>query len=82
MGQNSVVGIATGHGLYGQDTESQWSGGVVKRYFAPDHPASYTTGTGSFPGVQWPGRGINHPPPSSAEVKERAELHFCSPSVP
>ena len=36
------------------------------------HPASYTVGTRSFPGVKWPGRGVNeHPPPSSAEVKER-----------
>jgi hypothetical protein len=24
----------------------------------------------SFPGVKWPGRGVNHPPPTSAEVKE------------
>jgi hypothetical protein len=38
------------------------------------HPASYTVGTGSFPGVKQPGRGIDHPPPSSAEVKERVEL--------
>jgi len=26
------------------------------------HPASYTIGTGSFLGVKWPGRGIDHPP--------------------
>jgi hypothetical protein len=25
-------------------------------------------GTGSFPGVKLPGRGADHPPPSSAEV--------------
>jgi hypothetical protein len=31
-------------------------------------------GTGSFPGVKRPGRGVDHPPPSSAEVKERVEL--------
>ena len=29
------------------------------------HPASCTMGTGSFPGVKWPGRGADHPPPSS-----------------
>jgi hypothetical protein len=34
------------------------------------HPASYTMGTESFAGVQRPGRGINQPLPSSAEVKE------------
>ena len=25
----------------------------------------------SFPGVKRPGRGVDHPPPSGAEVKER-----------
>jgi hypothetical protein len=33
------------------------------------YPASCAMGTGSFPGVKRPGRGINHPPPSSPEVK-------------
>jgi len=42
------------------------------------HPASYTMGTGSFPGVKRPGRGVDHPPQSSAEVKERVELHLYS----
>ena len=32
------------------------------------HPASYTMGTRSFLGVKWPGRGVDHPPPSSALV--------------
>jgi len=44
------------------------------------HPASYTMGTGSFPGVKRPGRGVDHPPPSSTEVKERVELYLSSPS--
>ena len=35
-------------------------------------------GTGSFPGVQRPGRGADHPPPSSAEVEGRVELYICS----
>jgi hypothetical protein len=34
------------------------------------HLASCTMGTGSFPGVKRPGRGADHPPPSSAEVKK------------
>jgi hypothetical protein len=37
-------------------------------------------GTGSFPGVKRPGRGVDHPP--SAEVKERVELYIYSPSGP
>jgi hypothetical protein len=35
------------------------------------HIASYTMGTGSFPGVKRPECGVDHPPPSSAEVRER-----------
>jgi len=27
-----------------------------------------------IPGVKRPGRGVNHPPPSGVEVKERVEL--------
>jgi hypothetical protein len=46
------------------------------------HPASYTVGTGSFFGVKKPGRGVNHPRPSSVEVKERVELYLYFPSEP
>ena len=46
------------------------------------HRASYTVGTGSFLAVKQPGHGVNHPPPSSAEVKERVEPYLYSWSVP
>jgi hypothetical protein len=36
----------------------------------------------SFPGVKRPNRGVDHPPSSSAEVKERVELYLYSPSGP
>jgi hypothetical protein len=39
-------------------------------------------GTVSFPGVKRPGRGVDHPPPSSAEVVERVELYLYFPSAP
>ena len=58
------------------------------RFYAPVHPgpgaypAPCTMGTGSFPGVKWPGRGVDHSLPSSAEVKERVELYLYSPSGP
>jgi len=41
------------------------------------HPASYKMGNGSFPG-----RGVDHPPSSSAEVMERVQLYVCSTSGP
>jgi len=46
------------------------------------HPASYVVGAGSLPGVKRPGRGVDHPPPFSAEVKERVELYLFFPSGP
>jgi len=38
------------------------------------HPASFTVGTRSFPGVKRPGHDVDHTPLSSAEVEGRAEL--------
>jgi len=68
-GRDSVVGIET----------RGWKvlGGVILRT-RPDcpgvHPVSYTMGTGSLaPDVKRPGRGVDHPPQSSAEVKEKKE---------
>jgi len=46
------------------------------------YPASYIRRTGSFLGVKRPGRGVDHPPPSSAEVKERVKLYLYSPYGP
>jgi hypothetical protein len=46
------------------------------------HQISYSTCRITFPGVKWPGRGVNHPPPSTAEVKERVELYPYSSSGP
>ena len=44
------------------------------------HPDSYTIGTVSTPGVKRPTRGVDHPPLSRTEVKERVELHVYSHS--
>ena len=46
------------------------------------HPASCTVGTRSFLGVKQRGCDVDHPSPSSAEVKERVELYHYSPSGP
>jgi len=37
-------------------------------------------GTGTFPGVKRSGRGVDNPPPSSADVKERVDLYIYSSS--
>ena len=48
------------------------------RPFLPWGPPSflYNGYRDSCPGVKRPGRGVNHPPPSSAEVKGRVELYL------
>ena len=62
-GAGSSVDIATGFGLDGPGIESRWGA----RFSASlqtglgVHPASYTMGTGSFPGVK-SGRGVTLTP--------------------
>jgi len=83
-GRDGSVGIETRYGLDGPGIESRWWGGGA-RFSAPVqtcpgvHPSSCTMGTGSFPGVKRPGRGVDHPPPCSTEVKERVEPYLYSP---
>jgi len=63
--RDSAVGIATRYGLDGPGIESRGE----ERFSAPvqtgsgAHPASCTVGTGSFPGVKRPVRGVDHPQP-------------------
>ena len=38
------------------------------------HPASYAIGTGSFPGVKRPSRGVDHTSLSNEEVKDRVYI--------
>jgi hypothetical protein len=67
----------------GPGIESRWGRDFRHVQTGPGaHPASCKMGTGSFPGVKRPGRGVDHPPKSSAEVKERVELYLYSPSAP
>ena len=82
VGWNSAV-IATRYRLGGPGIESQWGGISAPIQTGPGaHPASYTMGTGSFPEVKQPGRGVDHQPSSSTKVKERVELYLFSPPGP
>ena len=76
MGLDSSVGIA-------DSLRAGRSGDriPVEERFSPPvqtgpgaHPASHTMGTESFQVVKRPGRGVDHPLPSRAEVKERVQL--------
>jgi len=61
VSRDSSVGIATRYGM-----DDPGSNSVGARFSAPvqtgpgAHPSSYTMGTGSFPGVKRPGRGVDH----------------------
>jgi len=75
MGGDSSVGIATRYGLDSPGIESWWRA----RFSAPvqtgpgTHPASCTMSGGPFQGLMRPRRGVGHPLPSSAEIKERVD---------
>jgi hypothetical protein len=73
MGRDIMVGIASRNGMEGPEMR------IPTGPWGP--PSLLHNGYRvSFPGVKRPGRGVNHPPPSSAEVKERVELYLYSPS--
>ena len=78
VGQDSVVGIATRSGLDGLGIEFRWGRDFSRRPDRPWGPPSllYNEYWVSFPGVKWPGRGVGHPPASSAGVKERVDLYL------
>jgi hypothetical protein len=80
---SSVVSIATGYGLGGPGVESR----LGARFSATiqigpgAHSASYSVGIRSFPDLKRSWRGFDHPPLSSAEVKEILELCLSSHPV-
>ena len=73
MGRDGSDGIATRYGLDGPGIESQKGArsSAAVQTGPGAQQASYTMGIGSFPGVKRPGRGVDQPPPSSAEDKEK-----------
>jgi hypothetical protein len=84
VGRNSSVDIPTSYGLDGPGIESRWG----RDFPHPSRPALGPTQppvqweSGYSPGVKRLGLGAKHPHPSSAEIKERAELYLYSSSGP
>jgi hypothetical protein len=81
MGRDSSVGIATRYGLDGPGIESRW-GRDFSHLSRPAWglPSLLYNGYRVIPGGKTPGRGVDHPPSSSADVKERVQLYIYSPS--
>jgi hypothetical protein len=85
LDRGSSVVITTPCGVNGLGIESRWSEIFRTR---PNRPHGlpnllYNGYRVSFPRVKLPGRGVNHPRPSSAEVREGLELYiFLEPSWP
>jgi hypothetical protein len=58
------------------------------RFFVPvkngpgAHQTSCTIDTETFSGVNRPGLGVDNPPPTSSEIKERVELYLYYVSGP
>jgi len=80
VGRDSSVGMTTRYGLDGPDIKSRWG----EKYSTPvqtgsgAHLAPCTRAIVSFQRKKRPNRGVDHPPPSSPEFKERVELYLHS----
>lgn len=76
LARDSSFGTAIRYKVQGPGIEPRWTRDFLhpSRPAFLAHPASHTTGTGSFPGVQRSGRGLNHPPTASAEGNETVDL--------
>jgi len=81
VGQDSSVGIVTCY--MGWTVQGLNSDGGEIFCTHPDQPwgppSLLYNGYWVSSGGKWPGRGIDHPSPYSAEVKERVELYIYSP---
>ena len=79
MGSRTIVPWAGIHNLYSDSLQAGRSGDRIPigvRFSASvhtgprAHPASYTMGTGSFPGIKRPRFGVDHPPHLAPRLKK------------
>ena len=71
VGRDNSFGMATRYGLDDPGFESRCGArfSALVQTGTGTQPASYTMGTGSFPGVKRPGRGVDHPPHLAPRLK-------------
>jgi hypothetical protein len=80
QGRDSVVDITTSYKLDGPEIESWWGEGEIRTHpQRPWAPPSLLYQV-SFQGVNQPGRGDDHTPPSSAELTETPLRAFMTSS--
>jgi hypothetical protein len=72
LGRDSSDGIATRFRLDCSGIESQWGVrfSVPFQTYPGSHPASYTVGTGTFPGVKRPGVALTTHPHLALKFKK------------
>ena len=83
--RNSAVGTATCYGLYGPGFEPRLVRDFPRIFTLslwPTQPHIIRVTGFFFPEVKQLWRGVDHPPTSDAEVKERVELYVYSLLVP
>jgi hypothetical protein len=66
------LGIATGYGIDSRQGQEMFLYSIVSR-LGPTHPIQWVLGALSL-WVKWPGREVNHSPPSNAEVKNGGDI--------
>jgi len=84
VGRDSSAGIANRLGVDSPWMESRWEARfpALVQTGPGAHRASYTIGTGSFPGVNRPGRGADHTHPHLApRLKKEYSCKSTSPGA-
>jgi len=80
LGRVTIAGIATCYELDVSEIESRWERDFPHPSGPTAHPVSYAIGTGVFPGVKSPGRGVHHPPHLATRLKK--EYSYTSTPPP
>jgi hypothetical protein len=88
--RKSLSGPGLGYGLHDRAITVKFQFPVATRHFSrlqtvqtlgPTHPSIQCVPAALSPGVKWPGREVDHSPPSNAEVKNEWS-YTSTPPIP